>query len=233
MGARRCDPRVHLWLVPLDVEPDPGLERVLDRSERSRRRAFRREEDARAFLLSHVALRCVLGRHLGCDPAALRFKIAAGKPRLDPARHPAGPEFSLSHTGGLAAIAVGWDRPVGVDVEAIPERFPVWDVASRCFHERERAVLEAEAPAGLVPAFHRVWCRKEACLKATGVGLTDRMCAFSTVDAPDPDGPVLVDMAAVGSPPVYVQDVGLGTSHAASLACSRPPSGVERLLYAW
>jgi 4'-phosphopantetheinyl transferase len=72
-----------------------------------------------------------------------------------------GLDFSVSHAGGLAVIAVS-NRPVGVDVEdAMAGEQPL----APALTQRERATCRSYAD------FARLWTRKEAVLKAVGKGL--------------------------------------------------------------
>lgn len=97
---------------------------------------------------AHGALRGVLSRYLGEDPAAIELRSGErGKPMLaDP---DAALRFNLSHSGGLVLIAVCRDREVGVDVQRMRKR-----------RGRERS-----------PEFFAQWTRREAIAKCHGVGL--------------------------------------------------------------
>lgn len=88
--------------------------------------------------------------------------------------------ISISHSGGLAACAIG-DRPVGVDVEERKPRSGQLRVL-RKFHTAERQWLEEREPENQVEAFYDIWVRKESFLKATGDGLRLRLDSFCTID---------------------------------------------------
>ncbi|WP_307813194.1 4'-phosphopantetheinyl transferase superfamily protein [Streptomyces sp. N35] len=169
-----------------------GYAPVLDAAEHRRAGAFRHEADRETYVAAHTALRVVIGACLGEDPLAVRFTredcpgcggphgrpVLAGtygrheavSPQARPGSAAAPPlHFSLSHTHGLALIALA-ATPVGVDVEALPGARTVADVAST-LHPDERGFL-AQLPAEERPfAFARCWTRKEAYLKGTGEGL--------------------------------------------------------------
>jgi phosphopantetheinyl transferase len=93
-----------------------------------------------------------------------------GKPRLA-----IGPErlaFNLSHSGGLALVALapgGID--VGVDVERIKERRDLARLAARWLPEADAAAVAAVPPAEQAAVFYPAWTRHEARVKCTGVGL--------------------------------------------------------------
>ncbi|MFG2780543.1 4'-phosphopantetheinyl transferase family protein [Streptomyces prunicolor] len=78
--------------------------------------------------------------------------------------------FSLSRSGGPALLGLA-ARPLGVDVERVPEPRPARD-AAWSLHPVERAELARAAPGSRAAAFARCWTRKEAYMKATGEGLS-------------------------------------------------------------
>jgi len=77
-----------------------------------------------------------------------------------------GLELSLATRAGYVAVALA-DRPVGVDVERID---PDADLPLGLLHPRERDML-LDLPTGQrAIAFARLWCAKEAYVKALGLG---------------------------------------------------------------
>lgn len=78
--------------------------------------------------------------------------------------------FSLSHSGGLALLALAAE-PVGIDVERVPGPQLAAE-ASRALHPSERQDLTRMPPGARATAFARCWTHKEAYLKATGEGLS-------------------------------------------------------------
>jgi 4'-phosphopantetheinyl transferase len=169
---------VHVWLVPVALPPEPAaaFSALLDDGERERARGLRIDAARERFVVSHGALRLVLGRVTGSAPAGLRFArrcghcgaTGHGKPHLPGA----GIDFSLSHSGSLALIAVARGRRVGADVERVRPHTDVLAIARRAFSRAERVEIEsASTDEGRRAAFFRCWTRKEAYLKARGLGL--------------------------------------------------------------
>jgi len=147
-------------------------------SEEEARRAgtFHKPADRALYLVAHVALRLLLGEQLGVPAGAVVLGRAAcpgcGGPHGRPTLSDPSLEFSLSHTGGLALIALARDT-VGLDVEqrAPFEEATGLDIASQ-LHPAERAVLDGLPQDRKAEATLRCWVRKEAYLKGTGVGLS-------------------------------------------------------------
>ncbi|MYW64239.1 4'-phosphopantetheinyl transferase superfamily protein [Streptomyces sp. SID8379] len=168
--------RVRLWLARTDDEAGSGDGTgVLDETELRRAAGFRFARHRERYVAAHLALRGVLGEHLGCAPGDVRFVRLAcpgcGEPHGRPALADA-PDvhFSLSHSGDLALIAVA-PAPVGADVEELPSAEVAQDL-SAVLHPRERAELAAlDTPSAHRAALARAWVRKEAYLKGIGTGL--------------------------------------------------------------
>ncbi|WP_232520364.1 4'-phosphopantetheinyl transferase family protein [Ralstonia solanacearum] len=146
----------------------------LPASERQRAEAFHFERDRVSYAVSHYALRQVLAGHLGLDGFGHAFEIGPrGKPSLPRAFADSGLEFSLSHTHGLALIAVSRLGAVGVDVERVVDTVDVHGLAASVFAEPESRHLAGLDAAAARHGFFRLWVRKEAYVKARGIGLAD------------------------------------------------------------
>ncbi len=161
---------VHIWRAELDAPGWPGAER-LPAAERERTAAILRPEPARRWIASRWALREVLGRYLGEDPAAIALRAREhGKPEL--AELPGRLDFNLSHSAGLALVAVTVGRPVGVDVERIDPDRDLLALAERGLDPEEAAAVRAAAPGTeRASHFYAAWVRREALVKCLGGGL--------------------------------------------------------------
>lgn len=120
---------------------------------------------------SRGAVAAVLARYLGIAAADVRFtRDARGKPELD-LRCGAAPRFSISRAGQVGLLAVAEEAQVGVDIEPLGRIPARWAVVREALTERERSVLPTDESSA-ADAFLRSWVRKEALLKAAGVGLS-------------------------------------------------------------
>lgn len=143
------------------------------------------------FVASHMGMRLVLSRYLMAPPSELEFTMGEhGKPRLVGG---SGLEFSLSHSGGVALLAVADGVPVGVDVELI--RPLSENIAERFFAPPEVAALAQVPDAERVSAFYACWTRKEAFLKGVGTGISGGLDSFA-VSLPGQGEPALSDFGS-------------------------------------
>ncbi len=168
-----------VWMVPLDERKVLNAERLawLDDAERDRAARFYATEHADRWRVAHVALRSVLSSATGLSPEALRFgRDANGKPTL---LDVAGIDFNLSHSGAMALVAVTTGAVVGVDVEdprPVPE---MQGVAESHFATEEQSALWTVPEPERLQTFYRIWTRKEAYVKATGVGIGPALARFA------------------------------------------------------
>jgi medium-chain acyl-[acyl-carrier-protein] hydrolase len=160
---------VHVWKIKLDPsdQDTARLKGILSAEERERARRFPRAAERRQFLVSQAALRTILGRVLDRAPQSLQFGSGAhGKPFLQ------GEElsFNLSHSGDLALVAVTREGPVGIDIERVRADLD-WTAMSRHpLSPHEQSALAGLPPEHRLTGFFSFWTRKEAQLKATGLG---------------------------------------------------------------
>ncbi|RMI30783.1 4'-phosphopantetheinyl transferase family protein [Streptomyces triticirhizae] len=165
------------WAAPGDAPP--GASALLARDELERLDRYRRPEPARRYLAGRALLRLALGRRLGLPPAEVPLDSTCpdcggphGRPRLPAAFGPL--TASVSHAGDRIGVAVG-DGPLGLDVvEPDPglDLSPDGGLLGRALAPVEAESLLALPRSARPGAFATVWARKEAVLKALGLGLS-------------------------------------------------------------
>ncbi|HZN10638.1 MAG TPA: 4'-phosphopantetheinyl transferase superfamily protein [Blastocatellia bacterium] len=178
---------VHVWRGALD-QPPPVTEQLLatmTADERRRAGRYHFARDREHFIVARGMLRAILGRYLGRGPGDLQFIYAAyGKPALSTEPSHGGLRFNLSHSHGLALLAVTRDREVGVDLEFIRPGVIEEEIAEHFFSAAEVRLLRALPPAEQAEAFFNCWTRKEAYIKARGEGLSLPLDQFEVSLAP-------------------------------------------------
>jgi 4'-phosphopantetheinyl transferase len=166
--AEPADRGVHVWRVPLDAAPAPRarLRSSLSWDEEERARRCRLPEHRDRSVVAWGALRDILSRYTGTRPESLRFaRGGRGRPRLT-GPHGAQLDFSLSHSGAVALIAVAHGGRVGVDVETIDPALDHRAMARRFLGPADAAVIRDLPDAvGRLEFFTR-WTWREAYAKA-------------------------------------------------------------------
>jgi len=179
---------VAVWILPLDAFARPLEEMAaqLDATERARAERFATSDLRRRFVVAHAALRRLLAVELGIAAGEIAYDIGPyGKPML---RLPAGApdlRFNIAHSGELMACAIALDRELGVDIEWKRPIADFEDIARHYFACEEREALAALVPAQRGAAFYACWSRKEAYIKARGLGLHLPLDSFHVAIAPD------------------------------------------------
>ncbi|WP_293755539.1 4'-phosphopantetheinyl transferase superfamily protein [Stenotrophomonas sp.] len=126
----------------------------------------------------------LLAAELGTTPQALPLtRDERGRPWLigELAHYGTG----WSHSGGHLLVALGEHARLGVDLEQQRPRRQMRQVIARFFHPDEIAWLDGLDDAAREHWFFRVWCAKEALLKAHGHGLSfglHRLCFVPGAD---------------------------------------------------
>lgn len=148
---------------------------LLPVAERERCLQYRRPVDRLRHALCRVVLRQLLAPRLDCAPQEVAIEIdELGRPRL---AQPCGLDFNLSHAGRCALIALSRGGAVGVDIERIsPALKP--DLMRTAFSPQELDYCAARATPR---DWHKVWCGKEAVLKALGLGIAQHMPDVSVI----------------------------------------------------
>lgn len=174
----------HIWYVRQDSIRDPDLlERyaaMLSEDERKQWQRFRFEKHRHTYLVAHALVRSALSRYCDVDPSVWQFeRNNYGRPDVSAPQVWRPLRFNLSHTTGMVAVIVAWDREVGVDVEWVDRPNYGPSIANRYFSPDEVSDLFALPEETQARAFFNYWTLKEAYIKARGMGLSIPLDQFS------------------------------------------------------
>ena len=185
------------WLPLLD-----GIEALTGPAAAQRAARQRIAGNRDALFACYALQRLWIARVLGCAPAQVELlRDDKGRPHLPDARL----HTSLSHADGRVALALTATGPVGVDLEPAARAQDMHELEERVAHPDERRGLPA-APAARGRALLALWVRKEALLKAAGIGLELEMDRFV---APE-DATLPLPGARFGGQPVQLRPVDAG-----------------------
>lgn len=149
---------------------------LIDAADRGRveRRRFAADRDD--LMLGYALHRLLLAAALGRDAADVPLiRDERGCPRLADRSL----WTSLSHVDGYIALAVTAIGPVGIDIELATRAAVMPEIAERVCHPADAAAIAGLVPPAWNIALLALWVRKEALLKAAGVGLEREMSGFS------------------------------------------------------
>ena len=169
------DNEVHVWQASLNVPLSDieALKKVLSDEEVARAERFYFEKGRHGYIVAHGILRILLSRYLDIDSRRLRFSANAyGKPSLEDPTHRRQLHFNLSHTHELVVYAFTYVGEVGIDIEHMRTNFDYEALAERTFSPNENAVFRDLPMTAKQEAFFNCWTRKEAYIKARGMGLS-------------------------------------------------------------
>jgi 4'-phosphopantetheinyl transferase len=181
LDARLSPDEVHVWCAALDCDSAmlASLASVLSDDERARAQRYQLDAPRDRFIAARGMLRWLLGRYLERDPSGIELAIGAnGKPAAADAAGASTVHFNVAHSADVALYAFSSAAPLGVDVEVVVPRGDVRRIAERFFSAAESAVVRSTPAADLLRVFFEVWTRKEAYIKATGRGLSERLDSF-------------------------------------------------------
>jgi 4'-phosphopantetheinyl transferase len=171
----------HVWSASLDIDGQGvrRLEDALSFDERERADRLATPGHRRRWIAARGILRSILSSYMRISPEKIRFSYSdRGKPLLADPDERTALRFSLSHCENRALVAVIQGREIGVDIERIRENRFDAAVARRFFTPDEQALLRSTPPAEWPAAFFAIWTRKEACVKASGLGLALPLRSF-------------------------------------------------------
>lgn len=160
-------PDVALCYVNLPEDAGQAI-RLVGSTMRERAERIANPQDRGLFLAAHAVLRSVLAESLGEAPCGVELVVdELGKPRL--AGHSM--RFSMSRSGASLLIGIGAERDIGVDIECLCELPDLDFLAHSQLSPIEHRLWLRGGYRSPVEDFLQLWTRKEACVKAAGIGL--------------------------------------------------------------
>ena len=150
---------------------------LISDAERQQAAHFRFERDRNLYLKAHLGLRLLLSRYTGVAPECLSFsKNQWGKPKCNEALDL---HFNMSHSFPVVLWAFCRTAQVGIDVEPLRPFPDTMAFAEATFSVREVVALKKLAAEDRDVALIRCWTRKEALVKAIGIGLSASLRDFT------------------------------------------------------
>ncbi|GAC1362153.1 MAG: 4'-phosphopantetheinyl transferase superfamily protein [Ktedonobacteraceae bacterium] len=178
---------VHVWLADQKIflTAIPVLYRLLNVDEVRKAAQFRFEKDRNRYIIAHGLLRLLLANYVQLPAAQLNYCYNAyGKPELAISHGQDTLHFNLSHTHELIIYAFTYSRHVGIDIEYIRGNIEYEQLAKHYFSSFEYAELQRLPLSIRRQVFFQCWTRKEAYIKARGLGLSLGLDTFDITVQP-------------------------------------------------
>ena len=171
--------------------------------------------------------RAWLGHRLGCPGDALPIeRDPHGRPHLG--RPWEGFDCNWSHSGDGLLVALGEGVRVGIDLEWPRPRSRAMALARRFFDPAEADWLAGLAEDARQQAFLRLWCAKEAVLKAHGRGVSFGLDRLRFVDTPAGLRLATCDPALGAASGWSLRELLPAPGYVGALAWTAQPSAADR-----
>lgn len=120
--------------------------------------------------------------------------------------------FNISHSGDLIGIAISESSAIGIDVQVIKNYSE--GVTKRVFSSEEAGQYNSssEKPA----FFFDTWSKKEACVKATGVGIKTGFKSFSVTEK----------IIKLDEKELHIHKVEIKKGYSSAIAVNHPVSNI-------
>lgn len=158
-----------------------SLENLLNEKEKQKINRFVFQKDRHARRAARVFLKQILAMCTGKAAKAIQFtENRYGKPKLTCGITDLPVCFNLSHSGHIVVCALTLTHDIGVDIEDMQRSIDL-SIADRFFSIQEAKAIAQADPSLKQSLFFRFWTLKEACVKATGKGLSTGLDQFSFI----------------------------------------------------
>lgn len=153
----------------------------LSDSEKARANRFKYESDYNCYVSVHALLRIELSKFLGTEANSFRIDEAKnGKPFIPGVDLP----FSISRTKNLFVFVIGRSGQfLGIDIEQIKPEIDLNDISRNYFSIKEQQlILSFDRIVDQNRTFFEIWTRKEALLKAVGIGINTNLSNIQVLE---------------------------------------------------
>ena len=228
---------IHIWTADLD-QLKINFEHhkyMLPDHEREKAKRFRFEILRARYIKSHYLLRFLLGHYLGTNFYHQEFDYNEyGKPSLKKDNENKLIYFNLSNSGNICVFVFTNNDDLGVDVENICDMTNMDNIVEHFFSPSENIKFCSLPEQNRKKTFFKYWTRKEALLKAMGVGLSYPLDKFDVLsDAENPSRvSIKTNYQNLKKTEWTIQDINVFDGFASAVALKdKNPDCVTRLRY--
>jgi 4'-phosphopantetheinyl transferase len=173
-----CTVNVYYITISSYLNALEALYSLLSTQEKIQSKKFFTINLSNRYIVTRAVLRSILAEHLGTMSQDIEFvRNSYGKPFVKGVDI----EFNMSHSYDAAYYAVASDFSVGIDVELYNEDKNIFDIAKSVFSADELARFLSLPDLKRKDFFFNAWTKKEAAIKAMGLGLAYPMEKVNTM----------------------------------------------------
>jgi 4'-phosphopantetheinyl transferase len=178
---RRKDLEIYFGKADSFLNRVPFFYNILSNSEKVRANRFKHESDYNCYVSVHALLRIELSKLLGTEANSFRISEAkTGKPFIPDVDLP----FSISRTKNLFVFVIGRSGQfLGIDIEQIEPEIDLNDISRNYLSIKEQQLIFSfDRIIDQNRTFFEIWTRKEALLKAIGVGINTELSKVQVLE---------------------------------------------------
>lgn len=185
---------IHIWSSNLAVsyEKVSKYYKYLSPYERHRAESLKFEKDRNLFVVFRGVLRKILSIYINLPPEKILIEHTNfGKPILRNYPGTGYLYFNSSRSNNLALYIFSGLYEVGIDIEEVREIDNFEDIISQFFAPEEISDFNKIQPQELIRTFYKTWTKKEAFVKAIGVGLSFPLSQFQVSIMPSKEDRII------------------------------------------
>ena len=173
---KKFESEIHIYLINFSENRNSveNYIQFISEDEKEKVNRFKFSVNRQNSIITYYYRRKILSRYLDIHPSEIKFtQNVYGKPLISEP-HWSGIQFNYSHSGEFLIFAISKNIEVGVDIELVKDLPDMIDLAKNYFSEKELQHFHSlENKIDRINFFYKIWTRKEALLKAAGIGITD------------------------------------------------------------
>jgi 4'-phosphopantetheinyl transferase len=181
LQKRGGDLEVYYGIVDSFADMVPVFYNYLPDHEKARANRFKKKSDYNSYISVHALLRIELSKLMNIEPRSIGIKESlTGKPFATDKDFP----FSISRSFNSFAFVIGrGDQYLGVDIEQVKPEIDFKSIFRTYYSPDEQLyILQYNKIPDQKKAFYELWTRKEALLKATGIGINTELSKVQVLE---------------------------------------------------
>lgn len=150
----------------------------LSKEEKTQSQKFFTSDLGNKYIITRAVLRAILSKYLKISPQEIVFTTNGyGKPFVQGSNI----EFNMSHSRDCVYYAIAYGFAVGIDVEFYDREKNIFNLIKGVFSSNELEFFLNLPDFALQDFFFTTWTKKEATIKAMGLGLAYPMEQVDTI----------------------------------------------------